>query len=52
MLTHSQVQETVTYVSETLPEVSTQDLEVAKTIAWADANPFVWKLVSGTRSIR
>ena len=50
MLTHSQVQETVTYVSEILPEVNTQDLELAKTIAWADANPFVWKIVTGTRS--
>lgn len=50
MLTHSQVQKTVTYVSEILPDVTTEDRELAETIAWADANPFVWKIVSGTRS--
>ncbi len=36
--------------SEVRPDVSIDDPEVAKSIAWADANPRVWKIVTGTKS--
>ena len=50
MLTQSKHLTIVRYVSEVLPEVETQDAELGKSIAWADANPVVWKIVTGTRS--
>lgn len=50
MLTQSQNLTVVHFVSEVLPEVNTQDTDLGKTIAWADANPFVWKSVTSTRS--
>jgi hypothetical protein len=50
MHTHSQHLTVVRFSSEVLPEVNTEDPELAKTIAWADANPVVWKIVTGTRS--
>jgi hypothetical protein len=38
------------YISDVVPEV-VGDCEVdAEVIAWADANPVVWKIVMGTRS--
>jgi len=36
--------------SEVRPDVSIDDPEIAKSIAWADANPRVWKIVTGTKS--
>jgi hypothetical protein len=50
MLVHSQRLVVVHHISEVLPEVDTQDPERAKTIAWADDNPVVWKIVTGARS--
>jgi len=50
MLTHSEHRTITHYVSEILPEVTAQDPDLGKTIAWADANPVVWKIVSNTRS--
>jgi len=50
MLTQSQHLTVVHFVSEVLPEVNTQDTDLGKTIACADANPFVWKIVTSTRS--
>jgi len=50
MITHSQKVTVVHFVSEVLPDVSAEDPELAKTIAWADANPVVWKIVTGWRS--
>lgn len=38
------------YRSEVRPDVSTDDAVVAQSIAWADANPHVWKIVTGTKS--
>jgi hypothetical protein len=39
-----------TYVSDVVPEVVGVGDVAASTIAWADANPVVWKIVTGTRS--
>jgi|HubBroStandDraft_2_1064218.scaffolds.fasta_scaffold00001_74 hypothetical protein len=39
-----------TYVSDVVPEVVGVGEMAASTIAWADANPVVWKIVMGTRS--
>ena len=50
MLTQSQRLTIVHDVSEILPEVKTEDSDCGKTIAWADANPVVWKIVTNTRS--
>lgn len=50
MLTHPEHRTITHYVSEILPEVTTQDPDLGKTIAWADANPVVWKIVTNTRS--
>lgn len=50
MQTRSQHLTIVRFVSDILPEVHTQDPELGKTIAWADANSYVWKVVTGTRS--
>jgi hypothetical protein len=41
---------TLTYSSEVVPEVSTTSGVLAEAIAWADANPVVWKIVMGTKS--
>lgn len=50
MLTQSQHLTVVHFVSEILPEVNTQDPDLGQSIAWADANPFVWKIVTSTKS--
>ena len=50
MLTEQEHRTITHYVSEVLPEVTTQDPDLGRTIAWADANPFVWKIVTNTRS--
>ena len=50
MLTQPEHQTVTHYVSEVLPEVTTQDPDLAKTIAWADTNHVVWKIVTNTRS--
>ena len=50
MLTHPEHRTITHYVSEILPEVNTQDPDLAKSIAWVDANPVVWKIVTNTRS--
>ena len=50
MQTLSQRLTIVRYVSEILPAVGTEDPELGKTIAWADAHPVVWKIVTDTRS--
>lgn len=47
---HTQQSTIRTYASGVLPEVSTTDPELARTIQWADAHPVVWKIVTGTRS--
>lgn len=38
------------YRSEVLPEVSTENEMLAKSIEWADAHPVAWKIVTGNRS--
>ena len=46
-------QETVTttyYQSEVLPDVRTENAALGEIIAWADANPVVWKIVTENRS--
>jgi len=50
MLVQSKNQAIVHFRSEVLPEVMTEDRELSRTIAWADANPVVWKIVTGWRS--
>jgi hypothetical protein len=50
MLIRSQEQTIRIYSSDVLPDVATENPEVAKTIAFADANPFVWKIVATARS--
>ena len=44
------VTETRVYTSEVMPEVSTSHAELGEVIAWADANPVAWKIVTQTRS--
>lgn len=41
---------TTLYRSEQRPDVYTDEREFADAIAWADANPHVWKIVTGTKS--
>lgn len=41
---------TSVYRSEHRPDVCTDEREFAEAIAWADANPDVWKIVTGTKS--
>ena len=41
---------TVVYRSEVLPAVHTTLPALARTIAWADAHPGVWKIVTGRKS--
>jgi len=50
MLIQSQHLTVVHFVSEVLPEVNAQDPDLGQSIAWADANPFVWKIVTSTKS--
>ena len=50
MFSHSQQLTIVQHISDVLPEVRTEDAELAKTIAWADSHPVVWKIVTGHRS--
>lgn len=50
MFTNTEEQTIIHYESEVIPAVSSTDPEMAKTLAWADANPLVWKIVSDTRS--
>ena len=38
------------YQSEVLPQVSTENEMLAKSIEWADAHPVAWKIVTGNRS--
>jgi len=44
---------TITYrifQSDIQPEIATTDPELAEVVAWADANPVVWDIVTKTRS--
>jgi hypothetical protein len=41
---------TTIYRSEHRPDVTTDDQRLADTIAWADANPSVWKIITTTKS--
>ena len=38
------------YASEAHPEIETESKELGDVIAWADAHPTAWKIVTGTRS--
>lgn len=50
MKSHEQVTRTQIFTSEMVPEVSTTHEGLAESIAWADANPVVWKIVMRTKS--
>jgi len=39
-----------TFRSDVRPEIATTDPRLAQVIAWADANPVVWDIVTKTRS--
>lgn len=41
---------TILYRSEKRPDVCTNEREFADAIAWADANPHAWQIVTGTKS--
>ena len=51
MITEIRQAEPVTvYKSSVLPEVETLSASSAEAIAWADANPVVWKIITGKKS--
>jgi hypothetical protein len=50
MKTANVITSTLTYSSEIVPEVHTTIDSLAEVIVWADANPVVWKIVTGTKS--
>jgi len=50
MTTKEIIMKTTIFQSEIMSVVETTDSELAKAIEWADANPVVWKIVTGTRS--
>lgn len=50
MKTLSRTVEIVTYASELYPEMTTEHASFADTIAWGDANPKAWKIVTSSKS--
>jgi len=50
MRTFEETTTTVVHSSEALPEVRTTFPALAPTIAWADAHPIVWRVVTGRKS--
>ena len=50
MKTHEETITRRTFRSEVMPEVQTATPSLAPAIAWADAHPTVWKIVTGRRS--
>lgn len=50
MKTHKKEIILQTYSSDVLPDIVTEDPNLARTIEFADANPWTWKIVTTTRS--
>ena len=44
------VTRTAIYTSDVRPEITTDNEDLSEIIAWADANPVVYKIVMGTKS--
>lgn len=50
MRSEKKVVRTTLYISDVMPEVSTESAELAEVLAWADATPTAWKIVTSSRS--